>query len=132
MPKDHGFTLVELMIAISIIAILSIIGITVYGGVQKSARDARRRADVNAISKVFEMNHSSGSSDTPYPKLTNDMFAGNTLPKDPATGGDYDLSNAVGAANRDRAGSTYWVCANLENGGGNDSGGARYCLHEQQ
>lgn len=55
MPKiSRGFTLIELMVVISIIAVLSVIGITVYSGVQKSTRDAKRRADLHAIQLALE------------------------------------------------------------------------------
>jgi len=53
MPKK-GFTLVELLIVISIIAVLSVVGLTAYSGVQQKARDTKRRADIDAIAKVME------------------------------------------------------------------------------
>lgn len=52
--QKKGFTLIELLVVISIIAILSLIGITVFTGVQKNARDAKRRGDMKAISNALE------------------------------------------------------------------------------
>ena len=43
-----GFTLVELLVVVAIIAVLSVIGITIFTGVQKNARDARRHCFKNA------------------------------------------------------------------------------------
>ena len=50
-----GFTLVELLVVITIIAVLSMIGMTIFSGVQKNARDAKRRADLDAIHTALEL-----------------------------------------------------------------------------
>lgn len=63
--KSSGFTLVELLVVISIIAILSVIGITVFTGVQKGARDAKRRGDMNAIAKALEIYKSQNNTYSP-------------------------------------------------------------------
>src|SRR3989344_566141 len=52
--KSSGFTLIELMVVISIIAILSVIGVSVYGNVQKTARDGIRRADIAILRNSIE------------------------------------------------------------------------------
>ena len=49
MKNKKGFTLVELMVVMAIIAILSTAGISQYGKFIKSARDTTRIADLNAI-----------------------------------------------------------------------------------
>lgn len=83
MPKrSYGFTLVELMVVITIIAILSVVGVTVFSGVQKSARDTKRRVDVDAIAKALEVNKTSS-----YQVLNDTWFANGKVPFDPVAGG---------------------------------------------
>ena len=132
-PK--GFTLVELLVVVSIIAVLSVIGITVFTGLQKNARDSRRKADIDSIAKALEANYTSGSA-TPYPVLVATMFSGGLIPDDPQNADTFVYSGKPGAA-----AATYTVCAKLENGkGGNSSDtngaaaadGAFYCRKNQQ
>ena len=52
-----GFTLIELLVVISIIGILSTIGMAVYSGVRGKADEGKRRADVVAISKALELKY---------------------------------------------------------------------------
>ena len=81
---SKGFTLVELLVVITIIAILSVIGITIFGGVQKTARDARRRGDIDALAKAAELNYSGGV----YVFPGGSAFASGSVPKDPLDGQD--------------------------------------------
>lgn len=53
--SSKGFTLVELLIVISIIAVITIISFSIYGNAQKHARDGKRRADLDAIRKALEI-----------------------------------------------------------------------------
>lgn len=50
-----GFTLIELMIAISIVAIIAAVGITSFSQSQKLARDARRKQDLRSIAVALEL-----------------------------------------------------------------------------
>ena len=51
----RGFTIVELLIVIVVIAILAAITIVAYNGIQARANDASVRADLTAIAKKFEI-----------------------------------------------------------------------------
>lgn len=74
----QGFTLVELMIVISIIAILAVVGLTIFSGTQSRARDARRQSDIQAIEKALEAYKVPNSPN--YPQILPTWFAGGVVP----------------------------------------------------
>ena len=49
MKNKKGFTLIELIVSITIIAVLTVAGVISYGGANKKARDNRRMADLEKI-----------------------------------------------------------------------------------
>lgn len=51
----RGFTIVELLIVIVVIAVLATISIVAYTGAQQRARDSKRKNDVAAIAKAFKL-----------------------------------------------------------------------------
>jgi type II secretion system protein G len=53
--KQRGFTIVELLIVIVVVAILAAITVTAYNGIQQRGRDAQRVSDMNTIVKALEM-----------------------------------------------------------------------------
>lgn len=57
MRSRSGFTLVELLITISIIAVLSAIALIAYTSFIKSSRDAKRQSDVKVIQSALEQFH---------------------------------------------------------------------------
>lgn len=50
--RKKGFTLIELMVAISIVAILATVGIIQYSAAQSIARDSKIKQDVEEIKKA--------------------------------------------------------------------------------
>lgn len=135
LPKSvknpQGFTLVELLVVVSIIAILSVIGVAVFTSVQKNARDARRKGDIEAIAKALEVNKTSSG----YVVLASTQFTNGAIPLTDPQGNTYcanstasnqpgDITKndctapsgygAVGTTNPP-AGTSWKICAYLEN-----------------
>lgn len=129
-----GFTLIELMVAIAIVAVLATIGYTILQTAQASGRDAKRRQDIDAASQSLETNWIPTSAQ--YPRLVGTMFTTGAIPADPLNSGTYVYSwNGINNA----GGSTYIICALLEKGGGNSdsnnsmsAGATYYCKKNQQ
>lgn len=53
--RRYGFTIVELLIVIVVIAILAAITIVAYNSISKRARDSARTEDVSTVMKAIEM-----------------------------------------------------------------------------
>lgn len=113
MPKlvkkksSSGFSLVELLVAVAVVAILSVIGFVVFTDVTKRAKDAKRKADIDAISKAYEIRYNPETAG--YLPLVNQFFSSGSLPKDPdsSRGGYFNwLASDY---------SGFRVCAALEN-----------------
>lgn len=80
--NSKGFTLVELLVTISILAIIAVVGLAVFGNAQVRARDARRDGDLEAFTNSMESNYAENSA-TPY-RLDPSFFASGIVPVDPA------------------------------------------------
>ena len=117
----RGFTLLELLVSISIIGILVGVGAVSYTTAQKKSRDAKRKGDMKQIQNALEQCYSLEAS---YPtvawttgSLTCDsQTIATTFPQDPKNSGDYKYQyNYYDTTN----GSGYCVCALLEQESGN-------------
>ena len=55
MSRKNGFTLVELMVTMGIIAVLAGLTLATFAGAKKNARDGKRKADLEQIRSALEM-----------------------------------------------------------------------------
>jgi len=124
--KKSGFTLIELLTVMTIIAVLAGLALVSLQGARKSARDGKRKADLEQVRSALEMrradcgSYPSGSlssggnitGDGSNPScLASTVYI--TIPADSLPGRVYSYT---GAAN------SYTLCAALEVGGGIVSG----------
>lgn len=116
--KASGFTLIELLIVMTIIAILVSLALVSYQASRKSARDGKRKTDLESIRGALEMFRAdnsaypegSGEANSALGPLLGDYLS---IPSDPITGYQYYYNGTTGA---------YVLCASLEVGGGSVSG----------
>lgn len=127
-----GFTLIEIMVAVSIIALLFAISVGTYASVQKKGRDARRLSDLKIIQSYLEQYHadqgfypaslaspltSSVGQPAPSPSITPRTYL-NQLPVDPSSGTIYGYQAQPAGTCDNSSGSlfciSYRLCARLE------------------
>ncbi len=53
--KNRAFTLIEVLVAVTIIAVLTAIGVVSYVSANRNARDSKRLSDVEQIRAALEM-----------------------------------------------------------------------------
>jgi len=108
----QGYTLIEILVAISIIAILTVIGVTNFRVANQKARDGKRKGDLEQIRAALELYR---TDEKDYPDWdvigsgTIESAGGtvymNEIPDDPVTGITYYYTSG---------GDTYSLCAALE------------------
>lgn len=138
--KKNGFTLLEILVVISIIGILVALGTAAYSTAQQKGRDARRKADIKAIQNGFEQYHAkTGAYPTTLVQANDLTIFPAGVPEDPKNTGEsvYTINLSVDA---------FCICTLLESSAGNSSalpntgnettctygGGDFYCLSNLQ
>jgi len=109
MKKKTGFTLFELLVVISIIALIIAAVTASYSSTQKRARDSRRRQDIDQVHKALEQYY---GDNTEYPTAScnpGSTYLPGDLPVDPKDGDDYNY-NDWDCDDADQ----YCICARLE------------------
>ncbi len=136
--NNKGFTLLELLVVIGIIAILVAVGTASYSTVQKKARDAKRKTDLKELQSAYEQYYSICDFKYPLPPdlsssgiecsaTTPPTTIMSPAPVDPLNTGIYTYTVPVIQAD------AYTLCAYLETENGNQpSTPGKYCLSQQQ
>lgn len=128
MKIKKAFTLIEILVVVTIIGLITSIAVVSYTSINKNSRDARRKADLEQIRAALEMYRSNNNS---YPDaldtLTTLPVYIQSVPTDPksasysyyftSSGSDYTLGAYLE--------SSASVCVAAPNCG---SGGCTYCL----
>lgn len=113
----RGFSLVELLVVITIIAILSVVAYTAIGGQTIKAKNSRRLQDTNTIQQALELYFVKHSS---YPVDLADMGKGiiSKIPQDPVTKANYTYCRTDQACQTEATGNqsakAYILGATLE------------------
>lgn len=125
-PNHKGFSLIELLVAISIVAIISTMAVLIYSSVQKETRDKARLRDLNTIKQALELyksNHNFYPSSLSF--LVPTYFE--NIPQDPLSARWYAYQAfPLGCSQTMRNCSTFLICAKGETGRGANS-----CTHPQ-
>ena len=114
MKTSKGFTLIEIMIAISIVALFTVVPVLLYNNTLKKARDDKRRADLGKVGIALE---SYKTENGEYPPNLEDLVTQGFIeevPEDPREGtttGSF-IFDYVYATD----GITYTISALMEDG----------------
>ena len=124
-PSSKGYTLIEVLIAASIVALLTAVGLVSYASINRRSRDAKRQGDLEQLRSALEMYRADNghypptnpSSFATADNLETDLVTGGYLseiPEDPQTPDSiYRFRvNNLDAGSGDYFG--YCLCADLE------------------
>lgn len=134
--NKKGFTMIELLVVISIIILLITVGLTSFSATQKKGRDAKRKADLRDIKNALEQYYLScgmvyptlNPGDDFYPEISCDSPESGpviilpNMPLDPKTGTNYVCQDTASTCND----SDYVICTDLE------TNIEQYCISNSQ
>ncbi|MFW5703310.1 MAG: DUF5050 domain-containing protein [Patescibacteria group bacterium] len=106
-----GFTLIEILIAVSIIALLILVPILAFGQIQKQSRDAKRKSDVSQIQQALSQYQAENGD---YPQNLDDLVTEGYLAEIP-------IDPLQGQAVQDTQGDIYDYAYSLSDDGTNYS-----------
>ena len=102
--KKQGFSLLELLVVVGVIAILLAVGVSSYSTLQKKSRDAKRKGDLKALQQAAEQYYSICGYQYPTDFPSNGIVClspfqaimpVSELPTDPKTGDHYTCEDVA-------------------------------------
>lgn len=127
--RRKAFTLIEILVVVTIIGVLSAAGVTSYVRALKNGRDGRRKSDISNIQQALVMyRYENGSYPTSPSLSTNWRNVGSnflsTTPVDPLNTGNYTYKYYLSDN-----GKRFRLCALMENtSNGNTNSTTGYTL----
>ena len=126
-----GFTLIELLVVISIIGILLALSIFGLQGARKSARDSKRKADIELVRSGIEIYKADCNV---YPTSLGTSLVGDGSTTSCSVSNTYIVEVPEDQLSPTRSyrywsdGTTYEICVSLEDGSGTETcGGSSNC-----
>lgn len=87
--RQAGFTLIEILVAMTIVAVLMSISLVSYQGARKSSRDGRRKADLEQIRSALEIYRSDNKTYPLNPSMLESDYM-TEIPEDPVSDYSYE------------------------------------------
>lgn len=122
---NKSFTLIEVLVAVAIVGVLSGLALVSLGGAKTSARDGRRKADLEEVRTALEMRRSDCGSYPSGPLVSGQAIVGDTGCKPPSViymeKIPYDPRDLTASKEKyyyTGGGNAYYLCASLEVSGG--------------
>ncbi|MCX6794108.1 MAG: prepilin-type N-terminal cleavage/methylation domain-containing protein [Candidatus Gottesmanbacteria bacterium] len=124
----QGFTLIEILVSATIIAVLSVVGVASYTSINKRSRDAKRKSDLEQVRSALEMYRTDNGyypgSSTGFIQLTlldNGSGSGPlvstymlSVPMDPKSTSQIPITYFYSPLGTVAPFYSYCICANLE------------------
>lgn len=94
--RQHGFTLIEILVVVGIIGFLATIAVVTFSNIQKSARDTRRFADAEQLVKAIKLYREQNGGFPPV-EVDGDCSGWDSTMTDANSDGNYFIDELVNA-----------------------------------